>query len=459
MRVIFLLFFFLYGLWTLFRSIGLPYVMDLIVTLPISLAIVSYFIWEPFKNSERRQRWSLIDLRSSKTMILGILLGLNFILLSAAFFRVMVLSMQYLWILSISMFLYAVFRWYFERDALDQFLQDLTISVVIMVGMNAACYLFGFENPAEAENYHRDFDALFNLLNARFYFPFTTSTRILSIFSGTGFLLALFTPFRWKSKTAVVMFRVFGSIVCLFVLVAAGARMPFLVFVVCALLGLFWDRIGRMGVYIGTAAAVLLPGIVLGSAQLQTWLQARADLPSIVDRIFTALTISNRHIIWAGAFTGAFRNLSAALFGHGIFGHLTSGASRLYAYLFEVSWTRPTMMPAHNSYIQILLDGGLMGLLSFLALIGVLLWKLPVVAESLTAHFSNSQAGEHVERSLSIPLLYLFMTASTEVSLSYIAPELLYLLIAFLFLLILGPGTRTLMQTGEDDSDRVISPG
>jgi len=430
----------------------MAYVLDLFVTLPISAVIVIFFIWEPFRDEKKRTRWSPIDPRSSKTLILVVLLALNFFLLSTAFIRVLLLSMQYLWILSISLFLYAVFRWYYERGELNLFLQDLTLSLLLLIGVNIVCYIIGFESPSEIENYHRAFDTLFNLLENRFYFPLATSTRILSILSGTAFLMALFIPFRWKSRIAVLLVRIVGAIACMFVLVAAGARIPFLALLAAVLLGLLWDRIGRFGIYAGTAGAVLLPAFVIGFSSLHDRLQAAGELPAFVERVFTMLTISNRDIIWSGAFSGAFRNFPSAVFGNGVFGHITSGASGIYGYLFEVSWVNPLLMGSHNSYIQILLDGGLLALIGFLALVGAVLWKLPGIASDLTGSSAEPLEVIKMERNLSIPLVYLLMTASTEVSISYLAPEILYLLVAVLLLIILGPGKRTLMQKEEESS-------
>jgi O-antigen ligase len=244
-----------------------------------------------------------------------------------------------------------------------------------------------------------------------------------------------------------------GAIACLFVLVAAGARIPFLALLAALLIGLMWDRIGRIGVYAGTAGAVLLPVFVIGFSKIHARLLAAGDLPAFVDRVFTVLTISNRHIIWSGAFSGAFHNLPSAVFGNGVFGHITSGASRIYGYLFEVSWANPFLMGSHNSYIQILLDGGLLALFAFLALVGAVVWKLPGAARDLTGSSSETLAANRMERNLSIPLVYLFLTASTEVSISYLTPEVLYLLVALLLLITLGPGKRTLMQEVKESTN------
>jgi len=312
---------------------------------------------------------------------------------------------------------------------------------MVLIGLNGFSRLFDFQNSTEALDYRRGFSTLFNLMGARYYFPFTSSTRYLSICAGVALILVLFTPSKTEGK-GNVLFKIVTVGLCGLVMVASGARLPAMLLLLVLGLGVFWKQIGRKGVIAGIILAVLLPLFVIGIADLYEAWSVAGPLSPLVEKIFNALTFSNRHIIWRSALEHAFSDLKTTLLGHGVYGHIRSGASREFGHLFEVSYTKPFEMTAHNSYIQLILDGGLLGLGSFLALIAGILWKLPEISRQM---FPKGDSNKF-ERVISMVLFYLLSTAAAEASLSYMAPELLFIFILILLTVVIGPSRITLME-------------
>ena len=125
---------------------------------------------------------------------------------------------------------------------------------------------------------------------------------------------------------------------------------------------------------------------------------------------------SNREFIW----NNVWPYLSEAsvvqiFFGNGAFGQVRAGIVKNYSFLFG-QWSEmgTALVHLHNSYLQILIDIGLFGLLAFTILIGTLTWH--------AAKFSL-RADDYTADALGISLLTLLWIAGTEVTLLPYAKE------------------------------------
>lgn len=75
-----------------------------------------------------------------------------------------------------------------------------------------------------------------------------------------------------------------------------------------------------------------------------------------------------------------------AVFGWGLYGQRTSGASIEYAHIFPGS-EQPLLATAHNAGLQLVLDVGLVGL-------GVFVWLVVAAINAAATHYRSSRSGE-----------------------------------------------------------------
>lgn len=161
--------------------------------------------------------------------------------------------------------------------------------------------------------------------------------------------------------------------------------------------------------WVAATGAALLPAIFVA-------------LPTIVREILPFLTgiatmrsdkfgmFSGREYIW-NQYWRYVADIDAAplLFGHGIYGHAISGVSARYGRLFG-GWGEEAQgfMHLHNSYLQILMDSGLLGL----AIWGAMIWA----AIYRTLKNSEGGAGDAEGwRSIGQIIIALCVVASSEV--------------------------------------------
>ena len=154
-----------------------------------------------------------------------------------------------------------------------------------------------------------------------------------------------------------------GLAVGVFVVMAYGSRGAALAGLVggtVVLLRLWrWPRL----MVTGLAAIVLaLPAVAAGS------FSGTSPLPIDVAYVQEVL-LSNRPIIWASAVALMLQSsIPAWIGGYGARGQISTGISADYAILFEGRWLDPEAAPLHNSFIQAMVDQGLLGTLVLVVL-------------------------------------------------------------------------------------------
>lgn len=127
---------------------------------------------------------------------------------------------------------------------------------------------------------------------------------------------------------------------------------------------------------------------------------------------------NQRAIVWDYALDFIGRMHPQLLFGYGSNGHVPSGVSRGYAYLFY-NWTAgdPTSHSLHNSALQVLFDGGLVMLALYAALFAAIL--------KTCAAFRNDAA----HRKAFFLVTFLILSGGFEAVFSYRYREILYLML------------------------------
>ncbi|MDO9238275.1 MAG: O-antigen ligase family protein [Aquabacterium sp.] len=129
---------------------------------------------------------------------------------------------------------------------------------------------------------------------------------------------------------------------------------------------------------------------------------------------------SGRDVIWSEGVKGVFSKPESALIGFGTYGQVTSGAERNYSWIFG-STPGTGQATVHNAPLQILLDMGLIGLISWF-----FLWK-----EIGTGIDTVSKFGSYSTQCMILSCgIFLYLMSFTEVSCTpYIIDSLMLLLL------------------------------
>ncbi len=356
---------------------------------------------------------------------------------AVGYVRILWLSFEGIWFIAILLFFYA-----FAADATlqgrkSQFMRDLGTGLFIYVAINLIGHFVGITNLEESARYTRDFDSICWLFDKRIYYPFTNSTRYFSILAGLSMIFVLFgseAKSNWKDS---LQLWVMASM-CLLALLGASARMPLMILAIVIFLGLFWRRIDIRITGLILTLLLALPFLVLlfhSNGIIGDYFKLS---PNEFIRVGSDLMkFSNRHIIWSKTITKMAGLSFTSMFGYGAYGHILSGLSKDYGFLFEVSYAEPYVKTVHNSLLQNLVDYGFFGAALFLMLIVFLFISMAKGAEAAIAN----SAIWRVRRLLMLSLLYLVGCASTDASLTYMAPDIfgIFLVMNFLTMLNMDP--------------------
>ncbi|MCX6406095.1 MAG: O-antigen ligase family protein [Propionibacteriales bacterium] len=208
--------------------------------------------------------------------------------------------------------------------------------------------------------------------DVRVFFPLGSSIQtgpvMAAIFLAAA--IALHDKIGWR-----LVYRATASVVAVAVLVQAGSRIPLLLALTLGGLSMLRPRL-LMRVAVPLPVAVLSLWAIfphMQNAVVRPALEvASAVLPQFRDRADGGdSTLNGRSIIWDNAWTywnESHLDVIHKLFGFGSAGQRTSGASATYSDLFSGGYSEPLAASVHNTGLQQLFDGGLLGFLSLLGL-------------------------------------------------------------------------------------------
>ncbi len=151
-----------------------------------------------------------------------------------------------------------------------------------------------------------------------------------------------------------------------------------------------------------------------------------SNIDEVISRDTSGMTFSNREIIWASILLVSGASVFGDVFGYGAYGHVLSGATDFYEVAFRGVDNIEGVF-AHNSYLQIFIDSGYLGLFISCFFLLVILnkfskyWKLKGDSDYLAAY---------------LIVIYIFVLGFTEVVISFYQPILALIYIS-LFSIIL----------------------
>lgn len=245
----------------------------------------------------------------------------------------------------------------------------------------------------------------------RVLYPLATSLNLPPIMAAV-FLSALLMLMESGPKR---FFRVIAAGAAVVVLVSAESRSALIVAVLIAAASLCASRLLR-GLALPIAIASLAFVFIYHSIArtiVAPAITAMTDAIPALSRGATSnsdVSLNGRETIWFQAIRYWTERTSewGQIFGYGTQGQFESGASRTYAHIFGSSFQNPQMASTHNSVLQHLFDGGVLGVACLiLAIIAcVRLWVV------------QSRANEPYAAAALAATLSIVLSSVTEVSLA-----------------------------------------
>jgi hypothetical protein len=449
MQTIFLLFYSLLGVFAYFRVLGKPALGYAIFALPISLVL---FI-TPFPRP-------ILSMRTGKSLLLLkhllLLIHNNSRQTTHAFLLLMYLGIVMLGfvksialgtrdfavgagelssVLLISLFMYLLVAHAKQKGTYLSLIKGLKISLFFLMMINVIAVLVGLKNPGTDALYTKPIIAVFGLFGDGIIFPFTLSVRLLSICAGVLIIIGTMDLSANKRfRDYLINCAMIGT--GLAILLGHGSRSVFLALFGVFLISITWEKIGQHVCFWLVLVIIFIP-VIFTSSDIGNVVEINANKTglSLSRQTGDIATLSNRKAIWGYVFDEFSSFNWEHLLGFGSYGNITSGVSTEYTTFFEVSYARPETMTTHNSFLQILIDYGYIGLGLFIWIV-FSLFALLRDRVQLEAGFNKNKL---VGKKLTLVLIYLVVISATEICLTYFSLEVWSLFIFINIYAILSP--------------------
>ncbi len=419
----FVMYFSLIGVFCLLRNYGMPTLGFLVFMLPICMIATFTLFIRPIVSEKTVKVFSHIANKGFHQRVHATLLALYFVVIAIGFARSIDAGSrkftfgiaEILIFLVIPTFFYAVITTYIHNKS-SLLLKGIVTSMFIYLVINIVGAFIGLEANVMGRVYTREFENIFGFSNFRIIFPFNMSGQLLSASAGVVFTCAslhLFGNRRWYDLFMVCS-MIAASLVIIF---GHGARGPVMAIPIVMLFGIAWKQIRR---YLGFAViimTVVLPLLFvytdMGSVFMRALVWSGFPLVRNADA-FTPL--SNREIIWSSVFSEFSHFEWIHIIGFGAYGQVTSGIISMFAYLFSNSYKMPYSASVHNTYLQVLVDYGYIGLILFISI----LFSLFV----LISRFVLRGGNRRYEKIIVLVLVYILSVSTMEPCLTYYSIEL-----------------------------------
>ena len=230
----------------------------------------------------------------------------------------------------------------------SKFLKSVLTSFFLIVGFNLIFYLLGLEASLFAKGVDLHNSRLLeyigiNLQRSRFliFNNFSYYSMMLGIlFIGVNSMLL---------KRKFLKYSVILSVLISFVIL--DARGPFFALVIIIVFKSIFYRIGSLGFFLFVFAIAIIP-FAYSLISIYFGLQSGDNLA----------LVSSRDILWQAFFFNYDPSLIQFVFGYGYLGQYISGISAEYEHLF-INWGNSSQISLHNSYLQYIMDLGIIGVL------------------------------------------------------------------------------------------------
>lgn len=253
-----------------------------------------------------------------------------------------------------------------RRVTPSQALDSLTGGICVYLIANIAGWLAGVESPAASVRVGL-FETDSSFLDERVLFPFTRSINEPAVAAAA--LLAYFLVTLREKGPRVRPSLWVGAAAAVFVIWASGTRSPLIALGVLVPVVLILPRLVRLAPTLALSA-IGLPLYLNGLRTLVDAVSLRIESIPFLARGESASDIagfSSRGYIWDTglAYWPSAADGLARWIGYGFEGHVQSGV--VYTYFVEGGFVnQPSALTLHNTLLQQLYDGGLLGVVALL---------------------------------------------------------------------------------------------
>lgn len=240
---------------------------------------------------------------------------------------------------------------------------SLLAGLSLYIVSNTVGWLIGLQSASSAVRLG-GYETSGGFFNTRVFFPFTISINEPAFISA-ALIAAVAAMISLRQRPPWYLWV--GALAGVFVIIASNSRVPLIIAAPVIALLLFAPRVTRAVAPYVVGASMLLPVLM---AQLQPILSWIAEL--VASNRYLARTqdfkqilgLSSRGDIWSRSLDYWSVHVTDSVhqvIGYGYFGHASSGALASYDSGISGYFTERAALSMHNSMLQTLFDGGLLG--------------------------------------------------------------------------------------------------
>jgi len=300
------------------------------------------------------------------------------------------------------------------RRERNERLLAIAFAPAIYVAINTLMHLAGLQSPEAGgliSSSPAELLGYLGIVSDRTKFPLASSVNLYSIVVAAALASMVVVRVRAPRLISRKIAWLVG-VACIYCLLLGDSRGALAIAIVAVLLLIVRPRLSA---YVVAGVIPLLPLIVLGGTSLISGTGLNHDLSRSGNQFDEVATASGRTFIWEGSWE-VLRHLSVQeLYGWGAAGHVTSGASAHYAYVFPGNTSAETIF-THDVDLQMIFDTGYVGLAIYIFAVGIT-WRR-------IQNYLRDDPKSPAIAFLPI-LLVIILSGATEVSPTYYSQEAL----------------------------------
>lgn len=275
---------------------------------------------------------------------------------------------------------------------------SLLAGMPLFLVANIAGWIAGIRAPGAGVRIGGEYTSS-SLFSERVLFPFGTSINAPS-YVAAAVIVALIATLRIRQWPH--WYQWVGAAAGLFVIVGSNSRTALIVAAAVAILLVITPKALQMVAPYAVGVGLLFPFLLAPMRPVIEWMAGGVSNSSYLSRGGSTndiLDFEGRQEIWSGAIrflSGHVHDTFHRLFGYGLNGHMPSGAYLFFPKRISAFLSDRSALTAHNSILQMLLDGGIVGAGCLLAVVILTVYRygrtvelLPIFAVALIIGWSG----------------------------------------------------------------------
>jgi hypothetical protein len=243
--------------------------------------------------------------------------------------------------------------------------------------LNVLLFALGFENEGVKRGFMGEMETVFSFTKTRYFLPLGVGmmdSSMISLIAGVGALL-LYQDIQKSTPTRSLLqvYYVVIMLISVIMLVLSGGRTSLAILPIVYTLTLFTAEKNKSCFFLIGSLLFLFPIFYLPLVP-PLYLSGKLEFLEPLSRtgdISEVILLNNRVLIWSSVLNYLYENLQPfkLLFGYGVYGQTVSGVVDTYNFLFSSSYASTEAINLHGSFMQVLMNYGLLGILLYYLII------------------------------------------------------------------------------------------